>query len=190
MTSMVRKSRWLALALAGVSAATPGVADVPVNGGPYNARILAGGIGVERALERADALVAAGAPYTLSTWVRPDARQSGEAVLIRLGSVDNARSLSLVDGRLVLHDGGAQLRGTAVPTGRWTHVAAVSDGNRAVLYVDGHRVAAGSARSVVVAPVIAIAPAGGAAHFGGQLVDAKADGAASSASAIAAAVRA
>ena len=190
MTIIGRKGRWLALALASASAATPGVADVPVNGGPYNARILAGGIGIERPLEGADALAAGGAPYTLSAWVRPDARQSGDAVLIRLGSTGNARTLSLVDGRLTLRDGDASVRGPVIAAGRWTHVAAVSDGRAVALHVDGRRVAGGSVRSVAVAPTLAIAPTDGTVHFGGQLVDAKVDAAATPANAIAAAARA
>lgn len=180
-----------ALWLAGSILATPAIAGVPVGGGPYNARFLPSGIGIERALEGADRLAAAGAPYTLSAWVRADARQAGEAVLIAIGSPQARRALSLADGRLLLRDGTAALRGPAVATGAWTHVAAVSDGARVRLYVDGREVAAGAARAIAVAPQLFVAPAAdGAPHFGGQLVDVRVDGAALSPDAIAAAVRA
>jgi beta-galactosidase/beta-glucuronidase len=159
-----------AMLLAAAAFAAPLLAQVPVNGGPYNASFLPGGIGIERALQGGDAVAAAGAPYTMDTWVNPDARQAGDVPLIALGG---ARTLSLVDGRLVLRDGNAVVRGPAIEAKRWTHVAAVSDGARVVLYVGGRPVARGPARSTAVAATLTIAPAlQGRPHFGGTLVGA------------------
>lgn len=166
---------------------TAPVAAQVQNGGPYNAVFGPGGVGIER--ETNGTVVAAGAPYSLSTWVRPEARQSGEAALIGLGGrmatsaptghgtaepgVAPVRRLSLVDGRLTLRDGEAVVRGPAIAAGRWTHVAAVSDGARVTLYVDGRRVASGNAASVASLPRIGIAPIlPGNPHFGGTLVGA------------------
>ncbi|MBM7407381.1 MULTISPECIES: glycosyl hydrolase 2 galactose-binding domain-containing protein [Sphingomonas] len=169
----------------------PAAAQVPGNGGPYNAHVLNGGIGIERPLEQADALVAAGAPYTIATWVRPDAGLRGEVVLVQLGDAAANRALVLADGRIGLRDGGTLVRGGAVPAGSWHHVAAVSDGSRVTLYLDGRAVARGSARSTAVAPRLAIAPAvASTPHFGGDLVDARVDGRALGAAAIAGIARA
>jgi beta-galactosidase/beta-glucuronidase len=176
----------IAILLAASALSGAALAEVPVNGGPYNAHVLAGGIGIERPLERGDALAAAGAPYTLSTWVRAMTRASGEVVLIRLGDAAAARALSLTDGRLTLRDGTTAVRGGAITPGTWHHVAAVSDGRRATLYLDGRRVAGGAASSVAVTPRVAIAPAAmGQPHFGGDLVDARVDDRAQDAAAIA-----
>ena len=188
------------LLLAGVALAQlPAAAQVPANGGPYNAHVLAGSIGIERTLEQADALVAAGAPYTLATWVRFDRAAPGEVVLVQLGAAQTRRALVLVDGRLALRDGATLVRGAEVSAGAWHHLAASSDGRRVALFLDGRRVADGTAASTAVAPTIAIAPAGtgaeagagaGGAHFGGDLVDARVESRALGASAIAAIVRA
>ena len=160
----------------------PVAAQVPTNGGPYNARFLSGGIGFERRIE-GEAVTRAGAPYTMSVWLNPDARASGDVPLIVLGG----RALSLADGRLTLRDGTATVRGGAIAAGRWTHVAAVSDGARVTLYVDGKSVARGAARSSATTTLLAIAPAiAGRPHFGGTLVGATLSDAALPASAVAA----
>lgn len=184
-------SKRAAIWLAGSVLSVPALADVPAGGGPYNARFLAGGIGIERALERAERLAAAGSPYTLSAWVRADVRQPGATVLIAVGNPDARRALSLADGRLTLRDGPVTLRGPAVASGTWTHVAAVSDGARVRLYVHGREVATGAARATAVAPRLFVAPAAeGASHFSGQIVHAQVDDAALTPAAIAQAVRA
>ncbi|WP_375271200.1 LamG-like jellyroll fold domain-containing protein [Sphingomonas sp.] len=176
---------------ASLSAAAQVSSPVPVNGGPYNAHVLQGGIGIERPLEQADALVAVGAPYTLSTWVRPDAGLRGEVVLVQLGDAAARRALVLADGRIGLRDGATLIRGGAVPAGSWHHVAATSDGSRVTLYVDGRAVARGSARSAAVAPRIGVAPAvADTPHFGGDLVDARVEAHALGAAAVAGIARA
>ena len=160
------------------------------NAGPYNARFLQGGVGIERPLEHAEALVAAGAPYTIATWVDAGAANDASGTLIRLGIPGSARALSLEMGRMVLRDGTTVLRGGMVPKG-WHHLAAVSDGARVTLYLDGRRVGGGAARSSAVAPQIAIAPTeAGQPHFGGQLIDARVSGVALDARQVAAIARA
>lgn len=144
------------------------------NFGPYNADFLEGAIGIDRPLAAGPSL-AAGASYTLTTWVRPTRRQSGEVVLMMVGEGEQVRSLLLDDGRLTLVDGGRRVSaGGRLAAGRWTHVAAVSDGRQATLYVDGRRVGGGALPASLVAPRIGIAPAiEGRSHFGGTLVDAE-----------------
>jgi hypothetical protein len=171
---MARSSLWLMLAN---MVAVPAWAQAPGNGGPYNASFLAGGIGIERDLTGADALVREGGAYTISAWVRPDAAQAGEVTLIAIGAPGSAacRCLALSGGRLLLRDGGAGMAsGAQVPAGKWSHVAAVSDGSALRLYLDGREVQRVPMRAGAVAPKLGIAPVvAGQPHFGGSLVDAK-----------------
>lgn len=172
--------------LSTVALTTAASAQVPVNGGPYNARFLSGGIGIERPLEADVTPVAAGAAYSFSTWIRPDARQAGDVPLIALGSPSSARVLLLSNGSLALRDSATTISGPMITAERWTHVAAVSDGARVTLYVDGRRVAQGAARASAVTPLLSIAPAlKDAAHFGGTLVGASLDDSALSPRAVA-----
>ncbi len=171
------------------------LASIPVaaqeigNAGPYNAHVLAGGIGIDRPLERAAALVAAGAPYTIATWVEVDHVDKGEVTLVRVGDAAMSRALVLDDGQVALRDGAALIRGAAVTKG-WHHLAAVSDGTRAMLYLDGRRVGGGRAPATAVVPQIAIAPVvTGAVHFGGRLIDAHVEGGALDARRLAAIAR-
>lgn len=185
--------RRFALALlAAIAWATPAAAQVPENGGPYDAAFLSGGVGIERDLKDADDLVRAGAPFTLSAWVRPDARQKGVAPLIVLGDPRDAsasRWLLLNDGVAAGGDANMLLTSKAeVPAGRWTHVALVSDGATLRIYVNGREVIERPSRPGAVLPRIGIAPVvDEALHFGGSLVDAQVRSAAMGADAIRAA---
>lgn len=188
---MTRATLTLAgLLLAGTMLAGAAIAQEVGNAGPYNARLLSGGIGIERPLEQATALAAAGAPYTIATWVQADTTPAGEVTLVRLGAEGAARALLLDDGRVVVRDGATLIRGATLAKG-WHHLAAVSDGARVTLYVDGRRTASGAARAVAVTPQLAIAPVvPGAPHFGGQLVDARVIGTALNREQVAAIVQA
>ena len=151
-------------------------ANVPENGGPYNATFLEGGVGLERELKGAERLVAAGAPFRMSAWVRPDARQEGSVVLVALGDPrgEGCRCLTLDGGRLSFHGVGVGVSAdAAVEPGRWTHVAVSYDGREVTLYAEGKRVASRAAQLPSVAPRIAVAPnVEGRPHFGGSLVEA------------------
>lgn len=169
-------------------AALPSSAAVPADGGPYNASFLPGGIGIERPLPGATGLAAAGAPYSLTSWVRADRDMAGIVTLIAIG---DGRALTIDDGRVAIHDGRTVVRGPALAAGRWTHVAAVSDGEALTLYVDGRRVAGGRAAAAAVTPTLLIAPAlPGRPHFGGTLVGAVVHDTALSPVEVAAAIRA
>ncbi|MEO8374864.1 MAG: LamG-like jellyroll fold domain-containing protein [Sphingomonas bacterium] len=162
---------------------SPAMARIPDKAGPFNAAFLQGGVGIEREIGGAGALVQAGAPYTVSTWVRTDSIQSGRVLLIALGNVAaQYRALALDDGKLELADGSHRFTDTkALAPNRWTHVTAVYDGSTLRLYVDGQLRGKPMAmeRSTAVAPRISIAPAvAGAPHFGGSLVYAAVDDAA------------
>jgi hypothetical protein len=168
----------------------PGAGAAPVNAGPYNAAFLAGGIGIDRALEGvAGGMIAAQAPATLSAWVRTDGRQPGTVVLLGLGDVAAGRALVLVDGRPGLGTGaGVVARAAeALPVGQWVHLAATFVDGEARLYLSGRLVATGAMPQVPVAATIHVAPVmDGQAHFGGMLVGARYEDAALDAPALAA----
>ena len=155
--------------------AAPLCAETPDNGGPYNVRVLEGGIGIERALP--DASVKS--TFTVSAWVQPERLQPGEVTLIQHGRADCApcRALVLVDGRPALRLGKTLLSG-AVPlaAGRWSHLAATFDGKTARLFVDGKPAAQQAAMVPAADPRIAIAPPlPGMPHFAGALAAAELD---------------
>lgn len=184
------RQRAVAWLLAGAIAA-PAFGAVPDNGGPYNARFLAGGIGIERDLKGASVLVAAGAPYSISTWVRPDEVQQGHVVLLAVGDPSACRCLALHNGQLIFSDGSATVLSGRVLAGKWTHVAIVSNRSEYRIYVDGKQSARATARSAAVAAKIGIAPVvEGQSHFGGSLINASVEDRALSAAEVAGLFRA
>ena len=168
-----------AITLAAAACASAAGASTPGNGGPYNASFLRGGIGIDRVLERGDAMIRAGAPYSMATWVRIDTVDNDDPVLIALGDPASRtmRALMLVGGKAAVRDGGVQIvAARRLAPGRWTHLAAVSDGAAVRLFVNGREAASGRAAAAAVTPRITIAPPiTGQAHFGGSLVDARVD---------------
>lgn len=160
-----------------VSSVAASASPRPLNGGPYNARFLNGGIGIERQIAESDPIQLAGAVYSFSLWVRPTATQPGFVPLLALGDAA-ARAIGLTDGRLTLAIGTSRLVSHAlVRPAHWTHLAAVADTQTVRLFVDGREVARGPAAAVAVSRAVAVAPVRtGQPHFGGALVDATIDG--------------
>ena len=74
-----------ALLAASALLAFPLRAEVPDNGGPWNVRVLEGGIGAERPLPEASPLLKTDARFGMAAWIRADRIQSGEAALIVIG---------------------------------------------------------------------------------------------------------
>jgi hypothetical protein len=58
---------------------------VPIDGEPYDASFLTDGIGIERPLPGAANLTAAGAPYSLTSWMRADRDAAGIVTLMAIG---------------------------------------------------------------------------------------------------------
>jgi DUF1680 family protein len=81
--------------------------------------------------------------YSVSVWValtRPHGRQYGQVFSAWTGGMDDPLRLVVVENRLYARIEAGQFYGTkGVPleVGRWTHVAAVKQGEKLTLYVDG-----------------------------------------------------
>ncbi len=166
----------------------PAFAEVPDNGGPWNARFLEGGIGIERPLPEASPLTQAGARFTMAAWVRPDRVQQGEAALILQGTDACApcRALVLVDGRPALRSGAVLVAAAQpLPAGQWSHLTATFAGTALRLYVNGKLAAQQPLTIPASAPRIAIAPPiPGQPHFAGALAGAMIDDTAHDAAAL------
>ena len=147
--------------------------------GPYNVTILEGGEGLTRKLEPGTASLEANAAWSMSGWVNAKRKQPGVVLLLSVGSSqEDGRALMLNGGALSLWAGGQELRSdTAIEPRTWSFVAAVYDGKRARLYVNGAEVAArdlsvaATAAAIQVAPVVEHVP--NVEHFGGQLAGLK-----------------
>jgi hypothetical protein len=152
------------------------------NLGPYNVRILEGGVGVARPLADDSPLLAAGAPWSLSGWMSFTHRTSGPVVIAAIGDVAGGawRGLQLQDGKLnlVLSPPMAALEdGAPLEPDHWYAIAAIFDGSLARLYVDGREIAAIPVTTLRVAPRLELAPvtattataSASSLHFGGSL---------------------
>jgi hypothetical protein len=111
-------AHWPALSLAETAVASP-----TSNFGPYNVEFLEGGIGLSRPLAADAGPLAAGAPWSMSGWLRMAHRQSGEVILAAVGdtALGQWRGIALQDGTLSLVAGqSATVRATAaLEESRW-----------------------------------------------------------------------
>ena len=148
------------------------------NFGPYNASFLAGGIGLSNPLASDAPLLAAGAPWSISGWLRADRSTDEPMIVAALGdsAPELCRCLLLQHGRLALRIGGSVLLLAAADLAphSWHAVAATYDGRTARLYVDGSEMASAAAATRAAAPVFRLAPESladltGEHHFGGSL---------------------
>jgi hypothetical protein len=75
---------WALLSLAWIGNA---LADTIAAGtsGPYNVTVLQGGIGMTRTLPADTPILRAGAPWSITSWVKVDVAQSGPVVIAAIG---------------------------------------------------------------------------------------------------------
>jgi len=158
---------WPALSLAPL---TP-----TANFGPFNVSFLEGGIGLVRPLSEDALPLAAGAPWSVSGWLRMTARSSADVIVAAIGDADGAewRGLALSNDSLSLVLGATTVRSTALlEAARWYAVAATFDGKTARVYLDGREVGVRAATTQRVPANMALAPtvkSSGHSHFGGSL---------------------
>lgn len=116
--------------------------------------------------------LAAGAPFTISAWARPDAIAGSSALVARR---DGTQSLviGLEAGAPFVEVSGQKFAApAALAQGKWSHLAAVSDGRAVTLYVDGREAVSGPAATPALNTPVAIgadAPGGPLAGFAGGL---------------------
>ena len=156
-------------------AAPPQATD---NFGPYNATFLEGGVGESRPLAADSSLLAGGAPWSVSSWIRVASLQAGTVIIGGIGNPygNSCRCLILEEGKLGLRtgtDGGPLSTTRSLDMTQWHAVAATFDGATARLYVDGQVVAAQAATSAPVTPQLVLAPqalpGSESPHFGGSM---------------------
>jgi hypothetical protein len=137
--------------------------------GPYNADLPRGGDGLAKPL--AGAPLPAEGPWSLQGWISPATASSGRVVVAGVGdSAATGRFLALEDGAPAVVVGSAAVKGPgALKPGGWTHVAAVSDGAKVALYVDGAKVAEGAAGPAASAATVQLGPRKPGAPFGGKV---------------------
>lgn len=148
--------------------------------GPYNAEFPAGGDGLSRPLAGAAAgeALPAGAPWSLSGWVRISELQSGQALAAGIGDLASGRFLAVGPDGFAVVTSGTEIKGGDAPSpGEWRFVAAVSDGGKVTLYVDGKAVAQGAAPAAATPAMVTLGPrkAVGFAPFAGQVAGFRAE---------------
>jgi Exo-beta-D-glucosaminidase Ig-fold domain/Glycosyl hydrolases family 2/Concanavalin A-like lectin/glucanases superfamily/Glycosyl hydrolases family 2, sugar binding domain/Glycosyl hydrolases family 2, TIM barrel domain len=165
------------------------------NAGPYNVRILEGGIGVTRPLPANNPLLSPGASWSMSGWLRVARIAPGSVIVATVGDLSGGawHGLGLQDGKLGLAAHGpkaiaASASGTPasvaiitggplLEAGRWYAIAAVFEEGSARLYLDGRQISAVAASGWTLAPRLELAPVADVAlpatgswrHFGGEL---------------------
>ncbi|WP_425501776.1 glycosyl hydrolase 2 galactose-binding domain-containing protein [Pseudoxanthomonas broegbernensis] len=169
MDCLRRAVRGLVLAVAVVGAPCALATE-----GPWNVELLEGGSGLEKPLPADSPVLAADAEWTLHAWLRADRLPSGSVLLAGYGDPQAAgRFFSSEAGALGLRwSPDSVLASRArLQAGRWQALAAVAQGGRLALYLDGKRVAEGPAPRAAVAPRLHFGPrtAADAERFGGDI---------------------
>ncbi|MCE4361338.1 glycosyl hydrolase 2 galactose-binding domain-containing protein [Xanthomonas hortorum] len=192
---MVRKAfrrgaLWLLCGCIGWTAVEAAPADDPP--GPYDVRVLAGGVGLTKKLAADTPLLAANADWSVSGWVRLSSATTGPALIAGLGDPQGTGRYFVVDdGKLGFEQGGDNVLRSkqALRAGTWTYVAAVAQGTRLTLYAHGREVASGKVQQLAVAPTLVFGPrqqpAAYTHHFGGEIAGFTAQAGALEAAAIA-----
>jgi len=167
--------QWLPLAGTAQSPPPPRSTD---NFGPYNVTFLQGGVGESRRLAADTPVVAAGAAWSLTGWIRLTSPQAGTVIVGGIGDPDGGRCRCLIveDGRPGLRIGAGSVQSGSVQSNpvqsnpvqlraaqpvdmtQWHAVAATFDGVTARLYVDGQIAATQSVSGTQVTPELVLAP--------------------------------
>ena len=155
--------------LAGAATAAPGAY------GPYNFDLPSGGAEYVRPLAGWDgaARVPAGGAWTIFAWVEPSEIEAGRSLIGGVGDASaGGRYLALEDGRpAVWTPSGEVAAAQALRPGAWRFLAAVSDGARVRLYIDGSLAADGPLPVAETPALVRLAPrkVAGTVNFAGRL---------------------
>ncbi|ATS64290.1 glycosyl hydrolase [Xanthomonas citri pv. fuscans] len=169
-----RGALWVLCACMGWTAVEAAPADDPP--GPYDVRVLAGGVALSKKLAAETPLLAANADWSVSGWVRPARAVTGPALIAGIGDPQGAGRYFVIDGgRLGFAQGADNVLRTTqtLRAGAWTQVAAVAQGARLTLYANGRKVASGRVQQTAVAPMLVFGPRqqppAYTHHFGGDI---------------------
>ena len=171
MTKFARRtSHRMRLALLASCATLVAASAAAQTYGPYNADLPRGGDGLAKPLA---APLPAEGPWSLQGWVKPAVAERGRVVVAGVGEAPAGGRFLVLDGGVpaVLVGGGAVKGRGALKPGAWTHLAAVSDGARLALYVDGVKAGEGAAAPIGPSPVVQLGPrkVDGTTPFGGLI---------------------
>jgi hypothetical protein len=166
-----RISRLSLLSACALLVAPPALAQTASVYGPYNADLPRGGDGLSKPLA-GNPLPAQG-PWSLQGWISPATVAAGRVFVAGVGDpAGPGRFIVLEDGAPAVSAGPSLVKAPgSLKPGAWTHVAAVSDGTKVTLYVDGAKVGEGAATPVAPASTLLLGPRkpAGTAPFGGRI---------------------
>jgi hypothetical protein len=178
------------LAATALTLAAPVAAAAQAAWGPYNADFPAGGGGLSRPLagKTEGDVLPAGGPWSIYGWVQVSEAVSAPSLVAGLGDpAAGGRFLTVDGGAFGVWTGGQPLSvKSAIKPGDWRFVAAVSDGAKVTLYVDGAPAGEAPVAAAATPAIIALAPRKvvGFSPFAGRVADFSAEGRALSASEI------
>ena len=178
------------LAATALTLAAPVAAAAQAAWGPYNADFPAGGGGLSRPLagKTEGDILPAGGPWSIHGWVKASEVVSAPTLVAGLGDpAAGGRFLMIDGGAFGVWTGGRPLSvKTGIKPGDWRFVAAVSDGAKVTLYVDGASAGEAPVAAAATPAIIALAPrkVAGFSPFAGRIADFAAEGRALSASEI------
>ncbi len=178
------------LAATALTLAAPVAAAAQAAWGPYNADFPAGGGGLSRPLagKTEGDILPAGGPWSIHGWVQVSEAVSAPSLVAGLGDPEaGGRFLTVDGGAFGVWTGGQPLSvKAAIKPGDWRFVAAVSDGAKVTLYVDGASAGEAPVAAAATPAIIALAPrkVAGFSPFAGRIADFAAEGRALSASEI------
>ncbi|HEY5019650.1 MAG TPA: LamG-like jellyroll fold domain-containing protein, partial [Steroidobacteraceae bacterium] len=164
------------LSLAWIGGALAGTIE-PGTSGPYNLTILQGGIGMTRTLPADTPILRAGAPWSITSWIKIDVPESGPVILAAVGDPTSSQCtcVALDSGRLSVRsaDAPALQTSNAIAPAVWQSIAVTYDGKLIRLYVGGLEQASAPSATRSLTPTLQLAPVIGwpssVQHFGGAL---------------------
>jgi hypothetical protein len=161
--------------MAALAGACGPVSAAPGGQGPYNFDLPSGGAGYVRPLAGWDGKprVPAGGAWTIFAWVEPSEIAAGRSLIGGVGDPSaGGRFLALYDGRPAVWTPSGEVAATQrLKPGAWRFLAAVADGARVRLYVDGSLAAEGPLSAAETPAIVRLAPrkAAGTLNFGGRV---------------------
>jgi len=141
--------------------------------GPYNGSFLADGPGLQKKVPGTDGY-AAGAPFSMYCWYRPDRDATGPTLIAGIGdpTLPSARYLAINKSPGFWSGAWTKGSGLAPTSGQWHFAAATFDGKVLKLYSDGAATVEQTIELAAATPLIVLAPdklPWSGQHFSGRI---------------------